>query len=212
MKTDIVQRSFDFSDFSLEKREVGKQYRRVEGHAAVFNSPTDLGYYTEVIERGAFDGCDFDDVLFFVNHDTRKIPLARSRRNNGNSSMELRVDDKGLYMRTDLDVENNLEARQLCSSLERGDITGMSFMFRVKEQKWEDLDSEHPIRRITKVSRVFEVSAVNTPAYEETDINARDREALCSARRALDNARSKELDSSTALEIEKIRLRILEDM
>jgi HK97 family phage prohead protease len=181
-----------------------------EGHAAVFNSMTDIGgWYKEIIERGAFDGCDFDDVLFFINHNTDKIPLARSRRNNGNSTMQLSVDDTGLFVHADLDAENNQEARQLHSSVDRGDIDGMSFMFRVKEDAWENLDSDMPTRRIKKISKVYEVSAVNWPAYEDTDINARDKAALDNAKLALDNARSKELENSKAVDIYKLKNKIL---
>jgi uncharacterized protein len=205
----LVTRSFEVADFRAMVNE-SKKTKRLEGHPAVFNSETSIGgWYNEIIERGAFDECDFDDVLFFINHDTRKIPLARSRRNNSNSTMQLKIDDVGLFMGAELDVENNQEARTLCSSVERGDITGMSFMFRVKEQKWENLDTPVPTRRILKVSKVYEVSAVNQPAYDKTDINARDKEALDNAKLALDNARSQELDNSKALEIQKLKSQIL---
>ena len=72
----------------------------------------------------------------------------------------------------------------------------------------ENLDSDMPTRRIKKIAKVFEVSAVNQPAYSSTDINARDKEALDNAKLALDNARSQELDNSE-LEIEKLRTQIL---
>ncbi|MPM26710.1 hypothetical protein SDC9_73214 [bioreactor metagenome] len=205
----LVTRCFEVPDFRASVEE-NKKSRRVEGHPAVFNSETSIGgWYNEIIERGAFDGCNFDDVLFFVNHDTYKIPLARSRRNNANSTMQLKIDDIGLFMGADLDVENNQEARQLCSSIDRKDVSGMSFMFRVKEQKWENLDTPVPTRRILKISKVYEVSAVNSPAYDKTDINARDKEALENAKLALENARSKELENSKALDIYKLKNKIL---
>lgn len=170
----MITRSFNVADF---RTIVGdKETRSIEGHPVVFDSTTNIGnYFFERIERGAFDECDLTDVLFFVNHNMNKIPLARSRRNNGNSTMQLRVDDKGLYVKADLDIENNQEARALYSAIERGDIDGMSFAFRIKEQRWENLDSDMPTRVITKFAKVFEVSAVNNPAYSQTDINARDK-------------------------------------
>lgn len=211
-KSLLIKRNFEVTDIRAQQDDE-KKIKRLEGHPAVFNSETSIGgYYTEVIDRGAFDGCDFDDVLFFVNHETRKMPLARSRRNNKNSTMRLKVDETGLYFEADLDVENNTEARQLCSSVERGDITGMSFMFRVKEQTWENLDTPNPTRRIKKIAKVYEVSAVNNPAYDQTDINARDKEALENAKNALDNARSQELDNFGALELYKIKNQILGGM
>lgn len=201
-----VVRSFNVSDFKATENE----RFNIEGHAAVFNQTTTIGeWFYEVIERGAFDGCDFDDVLFFVNHNQNKIPLARSRRNNGNSTMVLKVDDVGLFMQADLDTENNAESKTLHSSISRGDIDGMSFAFRIKEQTWENLDTDMPTRRIKKIAKVYEVSAVNQPAYSDTDINARDKEALENAKNALENARSTELDNSTDLEIERLRIQIL---
>jgi hypothetical protein len=201
-----VVRSFNVADFKTTQDE---KYN-IEGHAAVFNQRTSIGgWFNEVIERGAFDECDFDDVLFFVNHNMNKIPMARSRRNNGNSTMKLEIDEVGLFIRADLDIENNSEARTLHSSISRGDIDGMSFAFRIKEQTWEDLDSDMPTRKIQKIAKVFEVSAVNQPAYSNTDINARDKVALENAKIALENARSKELENSDVLEIERLRTQIL---
>ena len=77
----------------------------------VYDSKTDLGYFAEVIERGSLDKTDLKDVRFLVNHDTNKIPLARSRNNNKNSTMRLKPTDKGLEIEADLDVENNADAR-----------------------------------------------------------------------------------------------------
>lgn len=203
-----VVRSYSIADFRASQDEEIRG--SIEGHAAVFNSKTNIGgWFDEVIERGAFDECDFDDVLFFVNHDTMKIPLARSRRNNGNSTMQLSVDNTGLLVRSNLDIENNSEARTLHSSVSRGDIDGMSFSFRIKEQRWENLDTDMPTRYITKIAKVYEVSAVNMPAYNDTDISARDKSALDNAKSALDNARSKELDNSEELTVLKLKTQIL---
>lgn len=183
----------------------------IEGHAAVFEQIADIGgIFFEVIDRNAFDGTDFKDVPLFVNHDCGQIPLARSRRNNGNSSMTLTVDDTGLAVRARLDVDNNPAAKTLFASIERGDLDGMSFAFVVDAEEWQDLDSDMPTRRIKKIGKVFEVSAVNYPAYN-TDIHARALNALENAKRALDNARvhSLENDSANELELYKLKNRIL---
>lgn len=178
------------------------------GRPIVYDTKTDLGWFDEVIVKGALDKADLEDVLFFVNHDINKIPLARSRRNNENSTMKLKVDDKGLEIKAELDVENNTEAKNLYSAIKRGDITGMSFMFQIDSERWEDLESEHPTRFVEKISIVREVSAVCFPAYPTTEINARDKVALDNAKRVLDNTRA-ELDNSKkdalALEKEKIK-------
>lgn len=199
-----VIRSFGIAD--LQAVEEGHY---IEGHPAVYDQMTDIGgYFCEIIERGAFDECDFDDVLFSANHSwLDKIPLARSRRNNGNSTMLLQLDEKGLYIKAELDIENNSEAKSLYSAVKRGDINGMSFIFWVKECRWENLDSEMPTRRITKIKMVREVSAVNYPAYTETDINARDQRALENAARVLENARSELENSKDEQQREMFRIR-----
>lgn len=180
----------------------------IEGHAAIFGQRTNIGgIFYEQIERGAFDETSLRDVALFVNHDATQIPLARSRRNNGNSSMTLSVDEKGLAIRARLDTENNPAACSLYSAVSRGDIDGMSFAFTVDADEWQDLNSDMPTRRIKKISRVFEVSACNYPAYDETDIHARAVNTLESAKRSLDNARVQSLDNDKAREIELLRLK-----
>lgn len=202
-KDQPVKRNFTLMDIRAE--EGGNS---IEGHPAMYDQMTSIGgWFNEIIERGAFDGCNFDDVLFCVNHDVGKIPLARSRRNNGNSTMQIQTDEKGLHIRANLDLENNNDARSLYSAVQRQDINGMSFIFRIKEEKWEDLDKETPTRRIQKVDKVMEVSAVTFPAYEGTDINARnDHFVLDNAKIALDNARSSQLDNLGS-EFEAMQLR-----
>ena len=183
----------------------------ITGRPVVYDSMTDLGCFDEIIEKGALDDTDLTDVRFLVNHDTSRIPLARSRRNNGNSTMKLDVDDKGLTVDVTLDTENNEQAKALYSAIQRGDITGMSFMFSVDDEEWENIESEHPTRRIKKIGTIVEVSAVSFPAYDATSIQARDKAALESARLALESAkqsRAKSLDSDTA-ETLKLKIKIL---
>ncbi len=213
-ETMILTRNFKVSDFRAIAPGDGAKQNMLEGHAAVFDTITNIGnWYQEKIDQRAFDGCDFDDVLFFINHNTDKIPLARSRRNNGNSTMQLKVDEVGLFVSATLDVENNSEARQLYSSVARGDMDGMSFMFRVADDKWSGLDTDMPTRTILKIAKVFECSAVNWPAYPTTDISARDQMSLDNDRRALDNARrSQELDNSREVNIYKLKNKILGGM
>lgn len=177
----------------------------ITGRPIVYNSRTDLGFFDEIIVEGALDNTDLRDVRLLVNHDLSKIPLARSRRNNGNSTMLLSVDPEGLAIRASLDTANNADARALYSAVERGDITGMSFMFSVRGEEWENLDSDHPTRKITDIGSVVEVSAVTFPAYDATDIQARSKEALENARTALEKARAP-LDSELSLLKEKTKL------
>ena len=181
----------------------------ITGHPIVFDSRTDLGWYDEIIERGALDETDMKDVRFLVNHNTEMIPLARSRNNNANSTMQMSVEEDGMHIRVDLDTENNSEAKSLYSAVDRGDIDGMSFMFTVDKDAWDDSDSDHPTRRIRSISRIFEVSAVTFPAYKDTSITARGLSgALDSARESLESARAK----AKAVERQKQKIRILTEV
>ena len=180
-------RSFDFEVRAEENEEHGSM---LTGRPIVYNATTDLGFFFERIDQGALDNADLRDVKFLVNHDTGMIPLARSRRNNENSTMQMIIGSAGMDIRVDLDTENNAEARALYSSVKRGDLSGMSFMFTVDRDEWQDLDTDKPTRIIKGISRVFEVSAVTFPAYEQTSITARTaEEALERAKSALESAR-----------------------
>ena len=198
-----VVRSYGITDFRANEED-----KTIEGHAAVFEQKTNIGgYFYEVIERGAFDTTDFDDVLMCVNHDLRKVPLARSRRNNGNSTMSLSVDTQGLFTKARLDIEGNVDAKAVHSSVGRGDMDGMSFMFRIQDAKWTDLDTDMPTRHILKIRKVYELGPVNMPAYSGTDISARDQSALDNAKQALDNARSTLDNEKNEQTLETLRLK-----
>ena len=189
----------------VSTREDEKHGNVLEGIPIVYDVPTDIGgMWKEIIDRGALDQADLKDVRFLVNHDVDSIPLARSRNNNENSTMQMTIEEDGLHIRVDLDTEGNPRAKELYSAVKREDVSGMSFMFNVKGDKWDDLDSEYPTRHITALDKVFEVSAVTFPAYEQTSINARSVEtgkaSLDSAREALENARK----------VEELRKQILE--
>ena len=125
--------------------------------------------------------------------------------------MQLTPDDKGMKIRADVDVENNSDARNLYSAVSRGDIDGMSFMFSVSDEEWENLDSDYPIRHIKKIGEVDEVSAVTFPAYEATDISVRAKETLDSVKSTLDSVRSRSEDSDNNgdLELEKLKAHYL---
>lgn len=205
MLKDLEKRSY----ICEVRADQGEEGAIIEGRPIVYDSWTRIGdYFDEVIERGALDSTDLTDVRFLVNHDMSKIPLARSRRNNGSSTMHLMVDEQGLSIKVKLDTENNAEASALYSAVSRGDITGMSFAFSIDDEEWEDMDSEIPKRHIKKISSVVEVSAVTWPAYESTEIYARSKEALESARSALESARQQKAEAvDTALELAKAKFR-----
>lgn len=199
-KHDLERRSYSFDVMAETKDDTDI----ITGRPIVYNSRTNLGFFDEVIESGALDQADLTDVRFLVNHDVSKIPLARSRRNNGNSTMQLMLDQEGMKIEVKLDTENNAEAKALKSAVTRGDLSGMSFLFSVDGEEWTELESDHPTRHITKIGSVVEVSAVTFPAYESTEITARSKEALENARSALESARQQSANSLDS-EIEALK-------
>lgn len=199
-------RAFNFEVRADQNEEHGSH---LTGTPIVFDERTDLGWYDEIIDKDALAETDLRDVRFLVNHNTDMIPLARSRNNNENSTMQLSVGDNGMNIRVDLDTENNADSRALYSAVERGDISGMSFMFSVDRDEWDDLESEHPVRRVLSIGRVFEVSAVTWPAYEATSIQARGlSEALESAKESLESAKA----TKREIERRKQKIRILSEV
>lgn len=196
-------RAFDFEVRAENNEEHGNV---ITGIPIVYGQRTDLGWHDEIIEEGALSETDLRDVRFLVNHNVDMIPLARSRNNNANSTMQMSVYESGMAIRVDLDTENNADARSLYSAVERGDISGMSFMFTVDKDSWDDLESEHPTRHIRSIGKVFEVSAVTFPAYSQTSITARGlSEALEGAKESLESAKAE----ARKIEAEKLKIKIL---
>ncbi len=197
-------RAFNFEVRAEQNEEHG---HFLTGQPIVYNERTNLNWYDEIIDNDALAETDLRDVRFLINHNTDMIPLARSRNNNANSTMQMEViPSVGMTIRVDLDTENNADARSLYSAVSRGDISGMSFMFVVDSDIWEDLESDHPTRHIRSISKVFEVSAVTFPAYEATSIQARGlADALESAKASLESAKAERRE----IERKKQKLRIL---
>ena len=203
MKKEI--RAFNFEVRAEENEQHG---HFLSGRPIVFGQRTDLGFYDEIIEAGALDTTDLKDVRFLVNHNTDMIPLARSRNNTENSTMQMSVDADGMGIRVDLDTENNADARSLYSAVSRGDITGMSFMFVVDKDSWDNVDTEHPTRHVRSIRNVMEVSAVTWPAYSQTSIQARGiADALDSAKASLESERAKVAELKLAKEKIKLKAR-----
>ncbi len=167
----------------------------LEGEPIVFNQWTDIGgMWRERIAPGAVSEDNLRDVRLLVNHDFSGIPLARSRRNTKNSTMQSTIGDLAVAMRAKLDAKNP-KAIEADSAIKRGDMSGMSFAFLVGEDVWEDLDTDYPSRTITKFSEIFEYSLCTFPAYEGTSIASRSMEigqrSLADARKALESAKKR---------------------
>ena len=192
-KLDLIRRGY-----SVEVRAGGEEEARIQGRPIVFGSQTDIcGWFGEVIDEGALDEADLSDVRFCKNHDTDNV-YARFKRGRDNNTMNLAISRDGLDIDAVLDVKGNPLAATLYSEVKRGDIDGMSFMFSVKDEEWKNLDTDYPIRHIKKIGAVIEVSAVTFPAYEATQISARDEGAVEAARQALESAKEQRKAAETA--------------
>jgi HK97 family phage prohead protease len=195
---DKLKRYYEIQEIRAIEPTLEEPGAMIEGYAIPYETETNIGngWFTEIIKRGALDGADLKDVPLFIHHNERSVPLARSRNNNNNSTMQLIVDERGLSVKAKLDIDNNADAKALYSGIKRGDISGMSYAFTVKEENWLDLDKEMPRREIIKFEKIWEISALWSPQYDTTNIMARD-EALDSADKlALDNAKSAVLDNT----------------
>ena len=152
---------------------VAEERKMVEGYATTFNDPYTLfrdGQYTviEQVDPHAFDETDMSDVIMQYDHEGRVF----ARTSNG--TLALRTDEHGLHIEADL---NGTEiGRQLLEEIEGGYTTKMSFGFRVDEDKRETTEENGEVtilRTITRISKLYDVSAVSLPANDATNISAR---------------------------------------
>lgn len=161
--------SVEHRSFSFEARKSISGEMYVEGYAATFNSLTVLYEsdgieYKEQIAPGAFMGADMSDVIFNYNHGGKVI--ARTR----NKTLVVKADRKGLFIRARLDGTE--EGRKLYEEIKGGYIDRMSFQFSVEKDKY---DTTTHTRTINKFKRLYDVSAVDIPAYDATSIGITDK-------------------------------------
>lgn len=165
-------RIVNISDFNIEMREEEESDHSkmvIEGYAAVFDSETligseERGFY-ESIDKRAFEGANMKDVPLKYNHSDTVPILARTR----NKSLDLSVDEKGLFIRAELlDTTDSID---MYKRIKAGLIDKMSFAFTVRDERFDDGKTPH--RKILRFDRIFDVSVVDTPAYDDTSIYAR---------------------------------------
>lgn len=165
----------EFRSMTIEARANDENSYIVEGYATTFNQPYELyssRYYRvmEQISPNAFNDCNMDDVIFQYDHEGRVF--ARTK----NSTLEISVDSIGLKIKADLGGTE--EGRKLYEEIKGGYTDRMSFSFvveedeRVYKEDYEN-DFEECIRTITKISKLYDVSAVSIPANDMTSISAR---------------------------------------
>jgi HK97 family phage prohead protease len=179
--------------FSTIAKRDGEEENKmvVEGYAIVFDEETLIGDeergFIEVIDKNALANTNIKDVPFKYNHNDTTLILARTR----NGSLSLEVDEKGLKIRAELiDTTSN---RDIYKCIEAGLLDKMSFAFTVKSQSW-DKSGKIPKRTITAIDRLFDVSVVDLPAYDQTSIQASSRslEIVEAELKALDDAENLE--------------------
>lgn len=141
----------------------------VEGYALVFDVPTvlyefDGVQYKEVIARGALDGADLSDVPFKYNHSSNIMVMARTR----NKTLQLIIDEKGLNIRANL--AQTTGGQDLYKLVKRKDIDKMSMAMVVSDDEY---NRDTNTRTIKKISKLYDVAAVDMPAYDQTSISAR---------------------------------------
>lgn len=156
----------------LKLRQADDQKRFIDGYAAVFNKPTIIWDFEEIIAPGAFKRAinEKQDVRALFNHDPN-YPLGRTKH----GTLVLREDSTGLWTETSLSTTNPT-ALSVYDFIQRGDVDGMSFAFTVRKQEWEfqELGSEQLDRRIiTEIGVMYDVGPVTYPAYEQTSIKIR---------------------------------------
>ena len=149
-------------DLQFRAEETEDKKMEIKGYAAVFNSPETYSY-TEVISDKAFDDADMSDVVLRYNHNDSFMVLARTR----NDSLKLNVDEKGLYI--DATLQDDItDHRNIFNAIKSGLIDKQSFAFVVDEDEY-DYDTD--TRTITKIGKVFDVSVVDQPFYNATDVS-----------------------------------------
>ncbi|MDU2156559.1 MAG: HK97 family phage prohead protease [Clostridium sp.] len=161
---------------TFEVRELGQGEEKqihLQGYALTFDSLSeDLGYFREIIRKGALDECIMDNIVLNINHDMDK-PLSRNNKTSGLGSLTLTVDDKGLFF--DAIPTETSYSRDLISNMSAGIIDKCSFAFRLdysdKEAQswdWDSGNRGYDLRTINKIKEIFDVSIVTNPAYEST--------------------------------------------
>lgn len=153
--------------YDVEFRSAEEGTQKVEGYAVVFNSITDLGWFTEEIDEHAFDNTDISDVYLLGNHDENIVLAGTS-----NNTLELDVNNKGVYQKSD--IIDTTTGRDWFKLVEKGLIRKQSFAFTIANdgEEWTERDGkEHRI--IRKIDKLFDVSLVTYPAYSDTSAFAR---------------------------------------
>jgi HK97 family phage prohead protease len=209
-ETGKLERRMYATEFRADKTE--GQPTKLVGYCAVFNVPTDLGYFTEIIKPGAFtrtlsEGCD---VRALFNHDPNYV-LGRTKDGGKTGTLSLTEDNTGL--RFEVLMPDTQVARDLMTIVERGDVDQCSFGFCIRVQNWtavtdEDGDTTE-IREILDVDLV-DASIVTYPAYPTTSVEARSKYMFPEGAPAVPEHKAEPVADSDENEILRMKIRILQ--
>lgn len=180
--------------YEMKASEV-KDGNYIYGYAALFNSMSEELYgFREIIDPGAFDQTDISDVRALFNHDNNLL-LARTK----SGTLDLEIDGNGL--RYEFEAPNTSYGKDLVELMKRGDVTQSSFGFTIASdgEYWEVRDGEMPIRHITRVQKLYDVSPVTYPAYPDTSVAVRSLEAFMSQKAHVEE--QEEVDADSLLEL-----------
>lgn len=158
---------------SIEHRvSLNEESRQIEGYALLFDQDSTLigGSFIERISKDAMEGVlQRSDVLCMLNHDESRGVLARYRRGAG--SLKLEVDERGL--RYSFEAPKTDLGDELIESVRRGDIDSSSFAFSTEKDSWGKRDNNVYVRTILQIGKIYDVSPVYTPAYNDTSVSLR---------------------------------------
>lgn len=159
---------FNLSDAKLraeEKEEEGKKKRIIRGYPILFNSPTKIGNWTEIIRPGALDGVDLSN-LYLLGYHMSSMPFARNGIN-----MRTEVDNNGLFI--EVELGDTHEDDVLYDRVSKGIVNGMSFAF-ISEEVTTNFETKTD--EILKFKEIWEVSIVTFPAYKDAIAVAYERD------------------------------------
>lgn len=153
--------------YDVEMRSLNEESREVEGYAVVFNSITDLGWFTEEIDPHAFDEADMSNIYLLGNHDENIVLAGTS-----NNTLKWDIDEKGVFQRSQI-IDTSVGEDWL-KLVKNGLINKQSFAFTIAKdgEEWTERNGkEHRI--IRKIDKMFDFSLVTYPAYSQTSAYAR---------------------------------------
>ena len=207
MKKETIKKESRILKTELRIKKVDDELPKIEGYAAVFNKDSEDMGFIERIAPGAFkNALKTSDVRALFNHDSNII-LGRTSA----GTLELKEDKTGLMMSV-TPPDTQLVRDMVLSPIERGDITQQSFGFTVKADEWKEIDGKTPIRTITEIGELFDVSPVVFSAYPDTAVALRSldkqKDTLSSAKQEVLATQAKNEQANLDIDLMKIKGRI----